>query len=53
MLVVQQAGVVVALVEILENRAEDFRLFVRERDPFILHIDEVAAENLFEKRRLA
>jgi len=52
-LVVHQAGVVVALVEVLEDGAEDLRLLIGERDPPVLRIRNGPAQDPVEERSLA
>lgn len=52
-LVVQQAGVVVALVEVLEDGREDLGLLVRERNPLALCLEVLVPAGLLEERRLA
>ncbi len=51
-LVVQQARVVVALVEVLEDGAEDLRFLVRQRDPLALRLEVVAGQDLLEEGSL-
>jgi len=51
--VVQQTRIVVTLVQILENRGEDFGFLVDERYPPALRIGEVVSAEGVEKRRLA
>ncbi len=46
-------AVVVALVEVLQHRREDFGLLLRERDPLALRLEELAAAEHLEEGALA
>lgn len=52
-LVMDQAGVVVTLVEVLENGGEDLGFLVREGDPLTLHVVKLAPARGVEEGRLA
>jgi len=49
-LVVQQAGVVVALVEVLENGREDLGFFVGKRNPLALRIEVLVPADALKER---
>lgn len=49
LLVVDEAGVVVALVEVLENRREDLGLFVRQGNLLALGVEHLILEDALEE----
>jgi len=51
--VLDQARIVVSLVEVLENGGEDLRFFVRKGYPPTLRIEEVVAAGSLKERRLS
>jgi len=48
----QQAGIVVTLVEILEDGRENLGLFVGKRNPLVLRFEVPFPADAFEERRL-
>jgi hypothetical protein len=51
LLVVNEAGIVVALVEVLENRREDLGLFVRQGNLLALGVEHLILEDTLEEGR--
>jgi hypothetical protein len=52
-LVVEQPGVVITLVKVLENRGQDLWLLFGQVDAFSIRLEELASAGCFEEGRLA